>query len=96
MDEDEDESNRSWCWQVEDEEEGHEEEVEDVAHTRDYTGCRLLIKAATEIRSMSVCVCVQTRWGSHPKVPGNHGFLSELALLVGTVRLSESAGSGWK
>lgn len=31
---------------VEDEE---EEEVEDVAHMRDCTGCRLLIKAATEI-----------------------------------------------
>lgn len=36
---------------VEDEE---EEEAEDVAHTRDYTDCRLLIKAAMEIRSVSL------------------------------------------
>lgn len=34
--------------------EDEEEEAEDVAHTRDYMGCRLLIKAAMEIRSVSL------------------------------------------
>lgn len=56
---DEDEGDRSRCWQVEDEEE--EEEVEDVAHTCVYTGCRLLIKTATE---MWECVCVCRQGGA--------------------------------